>query len=221
MTPFPVTRRALLRALAAAGLAGLFGRTRAAGANPAVPGLRRLRGEVTVNGLPARQGQLVRPGDAVATGPGAEAIYVIGQDAFLQRESSLVRFGVDAAEGFMRVVTGKLLSVFGRGDKRIAVSTGFIGIRGTACYIEDTTERTYFCLCYGEAEVVPAVAPDQRETIRTRHHDHPIYIHADPAMPKSMVPAEVMNHTDAELTMLEGLVGRVPPFKAEDYKPIS
>ena len=34
---------------------------------------------------------------------------------------------------------------------------------------------------------------------------------AGPAL-KSMVPAEVKNHSDSELEMLEALVGRVPPF---------
>ncbi len=207
-----ITRRTLLRAMAAGSLAGLMQRALAAGANPATPGLRRLRGKVFVNDKPASAGQIVNPGDTVATGPGAEAIYVIGQDAFLQRESAVVRFGADVAADFMRVVSGKILSVFGRGDKRIAVSTATIGIRGTACYIEEEAGRTYFCLCYGSAEVVPSAAPQERELIRTTHHDHPIYIHADPAMPKSMVPAEVVNHTDAELTLLEDLVGRVPPF---------
>jgi hypothetical protein len=214
----PISRRALLRALAAGSLAGSLQRALAAGADPAVSGLRRLRGEVFVNDRPARTGQLVGPGDTVATGPGAEAIFVIGQDAFLQRETSVVRFGTDAATDFLRVVSGKLLSVFGRGDKRITVSTAVIGIRGTGCYIEESPGRTYFCLCYGEAEVVPTAAPQQRETIRTEHHDHPMVIHADPAMPQSMAPAAVVNHTDAELTLLENLVGRLPPFVGTTYK---
>jgi hypothetical protein len=218
-------RRRLLRALAAAGLLtsaetlGFIRAALAAGANPVPPGLHKLKGTVTLNGQPAREGQLVRPGDTVVTGPGAEALYVIGQDAFLQREASTVRFGRTAAD-FMRVLTGRLLSVFGRGQQRkITVGTATIGIRGTACYIEEeanggsgASARTYFCLCYGEAEVTPAAAPAQRETIRTEHHDHPIYIHADPAMATSMVPAQVINHTDAELVMLENLVGRWPPF---------
>lgn len=217
-------RRRLLGALAAAGLLtsaetlGFIRAALAAGANPVPTGLHKLKGAVTLNGQPASEGQLVRPGDTVVTGVGAEALYVIGQDAFLQRESSTVRFGQTAAD-FMRVVTGKLLSVFGKGQRHIQVATATIGIRGTACYIEEEANggsgaraRTYFCLCYGEAEVTPAAAPAQRETIRTTHHDHPIYIHVDPAMATSMVPAQVINHTDAELVMLENLVGRWPPF---------
>jgi hypothetical protein len=179
---------------------------------PGTPGLRRVRGTVTVNGVSAREGALVLPGDTVVTGPGAEALYVIGQDAFLQREATTISFGTDAARNFMRVLSGRLLSVFGRGEKQLNVSTATIGIRGTACYIEEEASRTYFCLCYGEAEVIPAAAPKQRETIRTKHHDHPIYIHSDPAMATSMVPANVINHGDAELEMLENLVGRWPPF---------
>jgi len=210
-------RRALLKNLAAAGLlgaagiSGLISKALANGANPLAVGLRSFEGSLSINGQPARIGMLIKAGDTVVTGSGSKAIYVIGQDAFLQRDSSTIVFG-DAASGFFRVVTGKLLSVFGRGQKKLLVSTATIGIRGTGCYIESSETQTYFCLCYGEAEVIPNVAPAQREVIVTRHHDHPIVIGSNPAMPHSMVPATVINHTDDELTLLENLVGRQPPF---------
>jgi hypothetical protein len=221
---FPVSpqRRHLLGALAAAGLLtgaerlGLIRTALANGANPVPPGLHRLKGAVTVNAQPAREGLLLKPGDTIATGAGAEALYVIGQDAFLQRESTTVRFGADMAD-FMRVVSGKILSVFGRGQRNIAVTTATIGIRGTACYIEEGVPQkggapTYFCLCYGEARVIPTAAPQQAETVITTHHDHPLYLYDDQKMPTMMVTAPVINHTDAELVMLENLVGRWPPF---------
>ncbi|MDP2132030.1 MAG: hypothetical protein Q8J99_00300 [Sulfuritalea sp.] len=223
-------RRTLLKALAAAGLfgpagiSGLISNALAKGNAPVAPGLHKLRGSVSVNGKPAREGQLVGAGDTVVTGPGSEAIYVIGQDAFLQRESSTVSFGADIAQNLMRVVTGKILSVFGKGTRSIRVSTATIGIRGTGCYIEDEPTRfgadgkvlakaqTYFCLCYGEVDLLPKAIPAQREVYRTTHHDKPMVIHDDPDMPKCMAPANVINHTDDELTLLEGLVGRWPPF---------
>jgi hypothetical protein len=224
---FPASphRRQLLGALAAAGLLttaeriGLIRAALANGTNPVPPGLHRTKGTVTVNGQTAREGLLIKPGDSVTTGAGAEALYVIGQDAFLQRESSTVSFGADMAN-FMRVVSGKILSVFGRGNRNIAVATATIGIRGTACYIEEgvpqkvagTKVPTYFCLCYGEAKVIPTAAPQQWETVITTHHDHPLYISDDMKMPSMMVTAPVINHTDAELVMLENLVGRWPPF---------
>jgi hypothetical protein len=117
------------------------------------------------------------------TGEGGEAVYIIGPDAFLQREKSKVIFEESGGAQIMRVVTGKILSVFGKGKERqrnlsLVTSTATIGIRGTGCYIEAEEARTYFCLCYGEAEVTPKGDPKQKETIQTKHHDHPIYIHA-------------------------------------------
>lgn len=220
-------RRKLLKTLAAAGLlggSGLIGLIRqalAAGNSPVAPGFRRIKGNVTLNGQPAREGLLVKSGDKVTTGKDAEAIYVIGQDAFLQRESTQVSFGDGlsaATTGLLRVVTGKLLSVFGRGEKRIIAPTASIGIRGTACYIEAEAERVYFCLCYGVADLVPTKAPQERETIVATHHERPLYIYSDMKMPKMLAPASVINHTDVELTMLEALVGRKPPFGGLGYR---
>lgn len=211
-------RRQLLQRLGAAGLlsaggvAGFLQRALAAGVDPVPPGLHKFSGTVTVNGQPARPGQLILPGDTVATGADGEAIFVIGQDAFLQRSGSTVSFGNTAAN-FMRVVTGRILSVFGKGERQLHFSTATIGIRGTACYIEEGLKKeTYFCLCYGEAKVIPTAAPAQWETVLTTHHDHPLWISDDMKMPATMVSAPVINHTDAELTLLENLVGRWPPF---------
>ena len=202
--------------LPAAGLSGLIAEALARGNDPRQQGMRKVSGEVTVNGQSAVVGTLVKPGDTVVTGKGSEAIYVVGQDAYLQRGATSVAFTKDV----LRIISGKLLSVFGRGDKNINVPTATIGIRGTGCYIETEGEgskaKTYFCLCYGSAEVTPTAAPAQKETLTTRHHDKPHWIHNDPAMPRSMVAAGVINHTDAELEMLEALVGRLPPF-ADSY----
>ena len=214
-------RRRFLKILAAAGLlgpAGISGLVRdamAKGNAPVTPGLRKVRGEVTVNFALAKEGQLIGPGDTIVTGRDSEAIYVIGQDAFLQRELSTVSFGADAAAGFMRVVSGKILSVFGKGARSIRVPTASIGIRGTGCYIESegfgATARTYFCLCYGSVDLTPTAAPKESESYSTTHHDRPMYIYNDMNMPKMLVPAGVINHSDSELELLENLVGRSPP----------
>ncbi len=217
-------RRRLLLTLAAAGafgpagLAGVVREALAAGNKPVAPGMYRITGSVTVNGLPAREGQLIRPGDTVVTGTGGEAIYVIGQDAYLQRERTTVSFAADGLAGVMRVVSGAILSVFGKGEKKLIVPTATIGIRGTACYIEAEPKTVYFCLCYGAADVAPAADPRQVTHIETSHHDHPVLIHNDSAMPM-MADEAVVNHTDAELTMLENLVGRWPPFYGKSGVP--
>jgi hypothetical protein len=226
-------RRRLLKQLSAAGLLatggvmGFLQRALANGNNPVPPGLHKIKGKVTVNGQPASEGQLIKPGDTVVTGNDGEALYIIGQDAFLQRGGSTINFGKTAAD-FMRVLNGRILSVFGKGDKEIRFATATIGIRGTACYIEEKvgaggtaqagapgnmgTAPTYFCLCYGTALVTPSAAPAEATSLTTTHHDHPLWITDDMKMPSMMVDASVMNHTDAELVMLENLVGRWPPF---------
>lgn len=212
-------RRRLLRALAAAGalgpagIPGLIRDALAAGNKPVAPGIHRLKGSVTVNGKPARTGMLVSAGDTIVTAAGSEAIYVINQDAYLQRERSTVSFAMKGVAGIMRVVTGSILSVFGKGEKQLEVSTATIGIRGTACYIEAGEKSVYFCLCYGVAELAPTATPGKVERIETRHHDRPMMINNDPGMP-AMAAAQVKNHSDDELVMLESLVGRRPPFFA-------
>ena len=214
-------RRSCLKRLAVAGLLGTAGfdglfRTALANAGkPVVPGVQKLKGTVLINGRPASEGMLVGSGDTVMTGANSEVVYVINQDAFLQRENSAVSFSGAVAD-VMRVLTGKILSVFGKGPKKLQTVTATIGIRGTGCYIEAEENRVYFCLCYGVADVVPVADPSHVERIETRHHDHPVYLYRDSATPM-MVDASVINHTDAELELLENLVGRWPPFSKGYY----
>lgn len=214
----PARRNALRRLAAAAlGAGGMLGLLRAAlAANPQA-GIRSIKGTVTVDGKPATLGQEILPGQKVVTEAGSEAVFVIGKDAFLQRENS--EFGIDDSAGViaMRYVTGKVLSVFGKGKKQIDTPTATIGIRGTGCYIEAEAERTYFCLCYGGAVVRPKRNPRLRKVVWTRHHEWPMYIGNKPDA-AAIRRARVINHTDDELILLEGLVGRLPPFYGKGYK---
>jgi hypothetical protein len=178
-------------------------------------GLVKTEGEVRVNGFAAKAGAAVKPGDSLVTAPGAHAVIVVGQDAFLLRGGSeLLTTGNNTAIATLRLVTGKLLSVFGRGPRLITTPTATIGIRGTGIYIEAQAERSYVCTCYGEVDLQAVNMPEAKETVHTIHHDAPRYIYAHGEMPIKMIePAPVINHTDAELIMLEALVGRRPPFE--------
>jgi hypothetical protein len=174
-------------------------------------GVRSVLGNVRVNGVSAAPGTPVRAGDTVTTGTGEAATFVIGQDAFLVRGRSRVEFaGSGSVLRLLRLTTGKLLSVFGHGEeRRLVTPTATIGIRGTGGYLEAQRRRTYFCLCYGTAEVAPSGSA-MRETYSTTHHESPKYIYGD-GRKTAMAPAGVINHTDDELIMLEALVGRTPP----------
>jgi hypothetical protein len=212
------SRRDLLKAAAAAlpaGLVPIFLVRDALAQGRLERGVYRLRGEVRVNSAPSRQGAEMRAGDTVDTGPDAEIVFVVGRDAVLVRRNSNVML---LQEG-LRVISGAMLSVFGTGIRReIQTTTATIGIRGTAAYVEAEPERTYVCTRYGEAVLEPRADPAAAETVRTRHHDEPRYIMAAGA-PQMVMRAPVVNHTDAELILLESLVGRQPPFIGTGVRP--
>ena len=94
-----------------------------------------------------------------------------------------------------------------------------IGIRGTGVYMESDPEQTYFCTCYGVADVSATNDPESKETVAAKHHDKPLYILGNEPKGKNIRPAPFVNHTDQELMLIESLVGRVPPFvfPMEDY----
>jgi len=217
-------RRRWLGEVGAAALAAQFAVLRQALAAGSVEkGIHRLRGDVRVNGAPAREGMDVKAGDVVTTGAASEAVFVTGKDAFLVRANSRIEAqgtaGALVLTG-LRIVTGAVLSVFSPGERRaLHTPTATIGIRGTAVYIEAEEARTYVCTCYGEAEIASAMDPSARETVNTRHHEQPRYVMGMGA-PQMLMGAPVVNHTDAELTFLEALVGRRPPFVSEPgYQP--
>jgi hypothetical protein len=177
------------------------------------PGVNRVRGEATINEQPAKQGMALSAGDRVVTAPNAELLFVVERDAMMVRQGSSLEL---ARDGF-RLVTGAVLSVFApRSRKELRTPTATIGIRGTAAYLEADAERTYICTCYGEALLEPLGDPAARETVRTTHHEQPRYIMARGA-PRMVAPAPMINHSDAELELLEGLVGREPPFAGKGF----
>ena len=202
----PSRRRALL----ALGGIGLHSALRSALAQAQAQGVRTARGEVKVNGRPAAPGTPVRAGDTIEIGKDAFATFVVGRDAFLMRSDSRAELaGSGTVVAAVRLFTGALLSVFGGGEHRLVTSTATIGVRGTGAYMEAEPWRTYFCLCYGTAEVAPEGSP-LRESYSTTHHESPRYIYGD-GRRQAIAPASVSNHTDAELILLESLAGRTPP----------
>lgn len=181
--------------------------------------VRTLEGKVTVNGKPVKVTTPIRPGDVVVTGPKAKLVFVVGEDAFLLRQNS--RLSLDKAAGSslvtgLRVLTGALLAVFGQGPRRLVTSTATIGIRGTGVYLQVTRTQTYLCACYGDLEVRDAKGKERRRLISGYHTPTMIYarLHAG----KMMADAEVKDHTDQELIMLESLVGRVSPVLKREQR---
>jgi hypothetical protein len=209
-----IERRLFLQGIAVGAAGGLTARIQqalAADSKSLRQGIIRISGEVSVNGKPAQEGTPVNPGDTVTTGAGSHTVFVIGDNAFMQRANGRVDFGDNPVASFMRVVTGGLLSVFGKGGRQLATPTASIGIRGTGCYIETRERKSYFCLCFGSVDLRPL--DGQPLSYATTHHERPVWIENGATM-----PAPVIDHTDAEIIMLEALVGRRSPFPVDMNK---
>ena len=196
-------------------LAGLFGSTPSK--LPEGKSIFEMKGDVRVDGAPATYNTVIRASDKLETGEGSYVITAVGQTAFILREKSVLEMG--GKELFVRsmqLLSGRLLSVFGRRreqdplELRTPVAT--IGIRGTGVYTESDPDKSYLCTCYGTTAIASAIDPSAQETLTTRHHDAPRYILAEPDSGKRIIPAPFINHTDLELMTIEAIVGRQVPF---------
>jgi hypothetical protein len=192
---------------------------------PAGQSVYRISGTASVNGQPATLQTRIGATDTVETGKGGEIVFAVGESAFILRESSRVALESKQKESALitglRLLTGKLLSVFPKGRPlQAATVTSTIGIRGTGFYMETDPEQTYFCTCYGVTDVAASNDPQSKTTVIAYQHDRPLYILAKAPPGESIRPAPFVNHTDQELQLIEALVGRVPPFvyPKEDYR---
>lgn len=243
---FEARRAFLVRALSAGWLAGgagwnlpafagLFGKL--PGRLPEGRSVFEVKGDVRVNGQPATENTVLKPTDRITTGGNSYLIAAVGQNAFIVRDRSVLELGgANPAKQVLRLVTGKLLGVFGRlqGSQSLAIRTpaATIGIRGTGVYAESDPDKTYLCTCYGTTQLVAAAdwdpdakprkgeATAEQAQVTAQHHDAPKYILAQPEQGKRITPAPFINHTDLELMTLEALVGREVPFglPKQDYE---
>lgn len=78
--------------------------------------------------------------------------------------------------------------------------------------MEITPDRNYVCLCYGQADLQAKLNPAVSEQLNTFHHDAPRYFHAKPQEHNGLFieSAEMENHMDEELILLESLADWVP-----------
>jgi hypothetical protein len=174
----------------------------------------KLQGLVVVDGQRADINTQIKANSLIQTGSKSRVIFVVGGDAFILRSNSELQLG---GENFlisgMRMISGKLLSVFGKSSepRRLTTVTATIGIRGTGIYVESDPEQSYVCTCYGHTLIASNEDQNIQQQVISKHHDQPFYIL--PGTGNEVIrPAPFINHTDAELALIEELVGRTPPF---------
>jgi hypothetical protein len=178
----------------------------------------RSSGTATVNDKPVTPDSQIRPGDVLRTGKDSEIVYVVSDCAMILRADSHVV--LEAEKGAapstrlagLKLLTGKLLSVYPPGSVQVRTASATAQLRGTGVYVEADEEQTYFCTCFGVTEVVANDDPDSRETVAATHHNKPLYILAGARnRGKSIRVGPFINHTDQELALIETLVGRTLP----------
>ena len=184
-----------------------------------------LEGDVRVNGSSADLSTRIRGGDVVSTAEQSEVVFAVGSDSFILRSNSEMQIeGGGFFVNALRMVTGSVLSVFGKrqNNQQLTMnsSTATIGIRGTGVYMESEPGLTYMCTCYGQVGLYSNADLNDSELITATHHDSPKYITDRRIRDSYIRPAPFKNHTDAELKLLEAIVGREVPFgiESELYK---
>lgn len=183
-----------------------------------------LQGEVLVDGKQATLATHIKANAYIETRSNSFIIFRVGKDAHILRENSQMQLeGTNVLEAGLHLITGKLLSVFGKREKgkthNLRTSTATIGIRGTGVYAESDEEKSYLCTCYGSTNIQSIIEPQQAEIVTTTHHDAPRFILKNPEQGKLIIPAPVFNHTDEELALIEAIVGRESPISAiQGYK---
>lgn len=170
-----------------------------------------LRGDATVNGTRLTAQQSVQTGDQIATGPQSTLIFLVGNSAFHVRQNSVITVERGAslnAVSLLRLVSGAVVSVWGKGsNRRVVTPTLTAGIRGTGVYTEifaNQNGRTYFCNCYGQVELV---AGQDSATSQADYHQA-FWGEVSPRNGRMLSPAKAINHTDEELEFLAKLVGQ-------------
>ena len=168
-----------------------------------------LQGDVLVNGMRISPQLTIQTGDRIETGPGSNLIFVIGNASFQVRQNS--RLSVERGESLnavslLRLLTGAVASVFGKGgSRRIVTPTLTAGIRGTGVYtevLESQNFRSYFCNCYGTVELTAG----NDEVLSTADYHQSFWAEATPVGGKLLTPAKAINHTDEEIEVLARLI---------------
>ncbi len=203
-----LARRDFLRA-AAAGAGGVLLPLESFGAPDQV---HDLKGKVTINGRAATYKSDIIAGDRIVTGSDGHFVFVVGQDAFMLRSRSELVIERSNESGFLRLLTGALGAVFGRGARRQIVAQNVTaGIRGTGVYLETRGDGTYFCTCWGAVDLAATEDPRDREVVESRKHV-PRLVAARQTDGSRFRPAAFETHTDEEMDILQKCVGRRSPI---------
>jgi hypothetical protein len=212
-------RRSFLQAAAAWSAMGGFAAAHAQQRTNVV----ELRGDALLNGQRLNPQQTIQTGDSVETGPDSQLVFVVGTSSYLVRQNT--RFTVERgatlnAVSVLRMLTGAVASVWGRGSTRqIVTPTLTAGIRGTGVYTEvfpQQSYRSYFCNCYGVVDM--KAGPDR--TVSEAQYHQSFWGEVEAKNGRFLTPAKAINHTDEEMEYLAKLVNQRTAWEVAGKKGV-
>ena len=181
------------------------------------------QGDVMVNGEALTNDRTIQTGDTIRTGPGSNLVFVIGNSSFQVRQNSslTVERGPSLfAVSVLRVITGGIAAVFGKGSQRQSVTPTFTEVmRCTVIYtevFEQQDSRTYFCNCYGTIDM--DAGPD-RVVAQSSYHQS-FWGEAQPKNGHYLTAANAINHTDEEMEYLAKLVDQRTAWEIEGHRGV-
>lgn len=234
-TPEDLQRRQFLLYLAAGAAAAMLPANVLA-AGPLLPAplpagrsVFRIKGHAWVNGQRVTPATRIGPNDTIKTSQHGELVFAVGNHAMLLRGGShlVLHEKKGSSEGtsligLLELFAGKLLSASRNKGMRINTPTTTIGVRGTGVYLETYPDKTLFCTCYGDVDVASSRDAASTTSVHATHHNRPLAIFEEAPAGKCIHDIKdlvrpghkftELKHTDAELMMIEALVGREPPF---------
>lgn len=180
-----------------------------------------LQGDATLNGERLTPEHTIQTGDSIATAPGSTLTFTLGTSAFHVRQNSVLTLDRGAslwAVSTLRMLTGAVISVWGKGNRRLIVTpTITAGIRGTGVYTEifaNQDGRSYLCNCYGEVEL--SAGADRLVSQSEYHQAYWGEVAAKDG--RMLTPAKAINHTDEELEYLARLAGQQTAWQISGKK---
>ncbi len=120
--------------------------------------LSKLKGEIKINGVVAKEGQKALTGEEVSAlgkTSSVQLTYEDGSRSLLRNGKMKIAGDSTDKETIIELAQGILFTSKSKSQKSLLVKTksSAMGIRGTKFYVEEKADETYLCVCEGSVEI--------------------------------------------------------------------
>ncbi len=166
-------------------------------------------GQVVKSGKPVSAGEPMSVGETIMVDEHGSAILKIKDRASIQLKNS-GKLVIDEISDSIVIMLdyGSLMSVVSPVGKKFQLVTpaATVGVRGTAFYVEARgIDQTYVCLCEGTLQIKTESGVQEIHSDDRSHH-HPVLIAPDKNGRTAVEPAEMLNHTNDDISALENVL---------------